>query len=85
MGLSLSLVIALALSGQGGGNRLHDDAYWEEGGRFGNAGIGINAFLSVFIYSVCRKKMFFSLHISVVYGPYVEPNKRVVQYPLGNF
>ena len=57
--LSLSLVIALTLSGQGGGNRLqvlvvghaglavglvlmdrlHDDAYWEEGGRLGDAGI----------------------------------------------
>ena len=35
--------------------------------------IGINVFLSVFI------------HISAVYGPYVEPNKRVVQYPLRNF
>ena len=70
-------------------DRLNDDAYWGEGGRLGDAGIGINAFLSVFIYSVRRKKMFFSLHIflqiSVVYGPYVEPNKRVVQYPLGNF
>ena len=35
--------------------------------------VGINVFLSVFI------------HISAVYAPYVEPNKRVVQYPLGNF
>ena len=35
--------------------------------------VAINVFLSVFI------------HISVVHGPYVEPNRRVVQYPLGNF
>ena len=37
---------------------------------------------------VHKKTTFFSrffLHISVVFGPYVEPNKRVVQYPLGNF
>ena len=40
--------------------RLHDGAYGEEGGRRGDAGIGIKAFLSV-------------------YGPNVEPNKRVVQ------
>ena len=33
-------------------NRLYDGAHGEEGGRRGNAGIGINAFLSVFIFSV---------------------------------
>ena len=62
--------------------RLHDGAHGEEGGRRGDAGIGINAFLSVFINSVRRNKRFslgIFLHISVVYGPYVEPNKRVVQ------
>ena len=36
-------------------DRLHDDAYREEGGRLRDAGIGINAFLSVFFYSVRRK------------------------------
>ena len=38
-----------------------------------SACVGIKVFLWVFI------------HISVVYGPYVEPNKRLLQYPLGNF
>ena len=37
-------------------DRLHDGdgAHGEEGGRRGNAGIGIKAFLSVFIFSVRR-------------------------------
>ena len=68
-------------------DRLHDDAYGEEGGRLRDAGIGINAFLSVFINSVRRNKRFslgIFLHISIVYGPYVEPNERVVQQQLGN-
>ena len=38
--------------------RLHDGAYGEEGGRRGDAGIGIKAFLSVFIHSVRRNKCF---------------------------
>ena len=46
-------------------DRLHDDAYGEGGGRLRDAGIGINAFLSVFIYSVRRKKTFFSLRIFI--------------------
>ena len=37
-------------------DRLHNGAHGEEGGRRGNAGIGINAFLSVFIHSVDYKK-----------------------------
>ena len=73
--------------GRPGPRRFASRWRWRSWGK--NAGIGINAFPSVYIYSVRRKKMFFSLHIilhiSVVYGPYVEPNKRVVQYPLGNF
>ena len=32
--------------------RLHDGAHGEEGGRRGDAGIGIKAFLSVFIHNV---------------------------------
>ena len=34
--------------------RLHDGAHGEEGGRRGDAGIGMKAFLSVFIDSVRR-------------------------------
>ena len=72
--VSLSLVIALTLSGQGGGDRLHvlvvghaalavgpvledrlhDGGHGEEGGRRGDAGIGMRAFLSVYIHSVRR-------------------------------
>ena len=79
---SLSLVIALTLSGQGGGDRLHvlvvghaglavglvhvdrlhNGAHGEEGGRLGDAVIGINAFLSVFIQSV-RRNIRFSLSL----------------------
>ena len=33
---------------------LHDGAHIEEGGRLGDAGIGISVLLSVFIYSVCQ-------------------------------
>ena len=38
--------------------RLHDGdgAHGEEGGRLGDTGIGINAFLSVYIHSVGHKK-----------------------------
>ena len=39
-------------------DRLHDGAHGKEGGRHGNAGIGINTFLSVFIHSVRRNKRF---------------------------
>ena len=36
---------------------LHDGAHIEEGGRLGDAGIGINAFLSVFIHNTVRIKV----------------------------
>ena len=39
-------------------DRLHDGAHGKEGGRRGNAGIGINTFLSVFIHTVRRNKRF---------------------------
>ena len=47
--------------------RLHDGdgAHGEEGGRLGDTGIGINAFLSVYIHSVGHKKA--NLHYTVRY------------------
>ena len=36
---------------------LHDGTHIEEGGRLGDAGIGINAFLSVFIHNTVRIKV----------------------------
>ena len=46
--------------------RLYDGAHGEGGGRRGDAGIGVKAFLSVFIHNV-RQLLKANLHLTVMY------------------